>query len=217
MSTNGDSSQSLFPYPISSYLYPQTIGQDTIPSVPEERKEPEITLTESGLAARLASERAAGYAEAEARLKQELQRRSEDQLSRITRRIEDFEKTQADYFTRVESEVVQLALSIAGKILHREAQVDPMLIGSIVHFALGQMRDGSVATLRVRPGELQKWQDYLMRQTLRLTVNVLDDVDLEEGDCILETELGAVNFSLDRQLKEIERGFFDVLAKKPEI
>jgi flagellar assembly protein FliH len=217
MSTNGDASQSLFASPISSYLYPQTIGQDTVAAAPEERKEPEITLTEISLAARLASERSAGYAEAEARLKQELQRRSEDQLSRITQRIEAFEKVQSDYFTRVETEVVQLALSIAGKILHREAQVDPMLIGSIVHYALGQMRDGSVVTLRVRPGELQRWEEYLERQNIRLTVNMMGDAELQEGDCILETELGAVNFSLDRQLKEIERGFFDVLAKKPEI
>jgi hypothetical protein len=29
--------------------------------------------------------------------------------------------------------------------------------------------------------------------------------------------MGMVNFSLDAQLKEVERGFFDVLAQKPKI
>jgi len=32
-------------------------------------------------------------------------------------------------------------------------------------------------------------------------------------DCILETDLGSANFSIDAQMKEIEQGFFDLLRK----
>jgi flagellar assembly protein FliH len=31
----------------------------------------------------------------------------------------------------------------------------------------------------------------------------------------LETELGTTNFGLDTQLKEVEQGFFDLLALRP--
>jgi flagellar assembly protein FliH len=44
---------------------------------------------------------------------------------------------------------------------------------------------------------------------------VVEDGQIERGGCILETELGTANFSLDAQLKEVEQGFFDVLAQRP--
>jgi flagellar assembly protein FliH len=46
-------------------------------------------------------------------------------------------------------------------------------------------------------------------------VAVLEDASLSEHDCMLETELGIANFGLDTQLKEVEQGFFDLLALKP--
>ena len=182
-----------------------------------EPKEPELSLTERAFTLRLAAERAAGYAEAEAKIRHELERRADDRDSRITERLSEFEEIQKQYFARVESEIVRLALAIAGKILHREAQVDPMLISAIVHLALGQLKEGSAATIRIRPEQSQRWNQHLATQSLDLAVRVIEDADLEQGDCILETELGTVNFSLDAQLKEIERGFFDLLAQKPQI
>ncbi len=32
---------------------------------------------------------------------------------------------------------------------------------------------------------------------------------------MVETELGSANFGLDTQLKEVEQGFFDLLALRP--
>ena len=178
--------------------------------------EPEITLTEKSLFDRLSAERTAGFAEAESKMRHESEQSIALQAARISHAIVVFEQAQKNYFARVEAEVVQLALAIAGKILHREAQVDPMLLAAIVHFALAQLKEGSAATVRVRPEEANKWRAYISSQTGEMTVNITEDPDLERGDCLLETELGTVNFSLDAQLKEVERGFFDVLAQKPK-
>jgi flagellar biosynthesis/type III secretory pathway protein FliH len=46
-------------------------------------------------------------------------------------------------------------------------------------------------------------------------VEVTEDSQLGEHDCLLETELGTANFGLDTQLKEVEQGFFDLLALRP--
>ena len=42
-----------------------------------------------------------------------------------------------------------------------------------------------------------------------------EDAQLSDQDCVLETELGTANFGLDAQLKEVEQGFFDLLALRP--
>jgi len=60
----------------------------------------------------------------------------------------------------VEAEIVQLALSIAAKILHREAQVDPMLVAALVRIAVEKMREGSGVTLRVSPKRVDSWRRY---------------------------------------------------------
>lgn len=185
--------------------------------VEKEALEPDITLTEASFAERLAAERAAGYAEAESKMRHEFDLKTELQVARISEAIKAFAEQQKNYFARVESEIVQLALAISGKILHREAQVDPLLLGAIVHLALGQLNDNSSASIRVRPEEASKWRDYIASQSINISVNTVEDADLERGDCVLETELGTVNFSLDAQLKEVERGFLDVLAQKPKL
>jgi len=45
---------------------------------------------------------------------------------------------------------------------------------------------------------------------------VIEDAALSDHDCLVETELGVANFGLDTQLKEVEQGFFDLLALRPE-
>jgi len=203
--------------PISSYLYPDTIKSEPAERPADQMKEAEPALSETELSALLAAERAQGYESAERSLRLVLERKAEEQAMRVTERLKTFEQMQRDYFARVEAEVVQLALSIAGKILHREAQVDPMLVSAIVHLALAQLKDGSTAAIRVQPSEEQKWREYLSNKAPGIEVSIVGDGELQDGDCILETKLGAVNLSLEAQLKEIERGFFDLLACKPQI
>ena len=116
----------------------------------------------------------------------------------------------------MEAEVVQLALAIAAKILHREAQVDPMLVAALVRMAMEKMREGSSVTVRVGAGRSKRWKEFFAGQPTRPHVEVAEDAELSDQDCVLETELGSANFGLDTQLKEVEQGFFDLLALRPE-
>jgi flagellar assembly protein FliH len=211
------STTDVFQVPISEFQYRQTILPTTAPPpVEEEPKEPQVNLPESVYYMQLSAERAQAIAETEARLRQNYEELLQVQHSRISTAITKFERDRKDYFSRVEAEVVQLALAIAKKIIHREAQVDPTLVAAIVQIALGQLKEGSVASLRVQPREVGRWSEYFAAQSLDLSITVVGDSELMPADCVLETELGSVNFSLDAQLKEVEQGFLDVLAQKPQ-
>lgn len=183
----------------------------------EDSDRADTSIREEEVRQSLQAEHAAGFAEAEARLCDEYESKSQLETAKIAAALSAFEQTRKQYFARVESEIVKLALAIAGKIIHREAQVDPMLIAAIVQMALGQLKDGTFATLRVRPDEAPKWRAYFEERPLQIEVVITEDPGLIRGDCLLETELGSVNFSLNAQLKEVEQGFFDVLALKPQV
>ena len=77
------------------------------------------------------------------------------------------------------------------------------------------MREGSSVTVKVRSGRGASWQRYFAAWPNLGRVEVIEEPQLSDQDCILETELGSANFGLERQLKEVEQGFFDLLALRP--
>lgn len=163
----------------------------------------------------LAIARAEAVTETEARLRKEYERKSSTEAETIRRALELFQVERKDYFARIESEVVHLALAIAAKILHRQAQVDPMLVAALVRVAVEKLHDGSSVSVRVPPAAAEKWRACMANPLNGSTIAIVEDDHLGADDCILETDLGSANFSIDAQLKEVEQGFFDLLAQRP--
>ena len=151
----------------------------------------------------------------EQRLRQECEAKLTAARAPIAAAVAAFDAQRTEYYARVEAEVVQLALAIAAKIIHREAQVDPMLVAALVKMSIERMREGSSVTVRVAPGLGKRWKEYFAQQPRVPQIEVVEDAELNDHDCLLETELGVANFGLDTQLKEVERGFFDLLALRP--
>jgi flagellar assembly protein FliH len=179
------------------------------------KRRAEIEMSEADLAARIRQERADAAAQVEQKLRQEIEQRLVAARTPITTAIKDFAGQRDEYFASVEAEIVQLSLSIAAKILHREAQVDPMLVATLVRIAVEKMREDSSVTVRVGAGRGVAWRQYFDGYPNLMRVEVAEDPKLSDQDCILETHLGAANFGLDTQLKEVEKGFFDLLALRP--
>jgi len=171
--------------------------------------------SEAELAARIEQERLHAANEVEQRLRKEYEQKLLAARAPIASLLAGFEEERTNYYARVEAEIVQLALAIAAKILHRESQVDPMLVAALVRLAVEKMRDGSTVTLRVAPGCSAAWKQYFSALQGAVRVEVSEDPQLGPQDCLLETELGSAPFGLDAQLKEVEQGFFDLLALRP--
>jgi len=212
------------PLPIASLKY-RDIGDGP---EPEERaaeneqatgharkRRAEVEMSEEEFAARIRQERADAAAQVEQKLRQEMEQRLLAARTPIATTVKEFTQQRDEYFAQVEAEVVQLSLSIAAKILHREAQVDPMLVATLVRIAVEKMREDSSVTVRVGTGRGASWKQYFAGFPNLIRVEVIEDAQLSSQDCILETQLGVANFGLDTQLKEVEQGFFDLLALRP--
>jgi flagellar assembly protein FliH len=130
--------------------------------------------------------------------------------------LAQFTRDRAIYFQKVEAEVVQLALSIARKILHRESQLDPLLLAGIVRVALEKIDGATGVVLRVHPQNAATWRPYL---TTRLEPSdlpeIVEDPAQELDRCTLETSMGTAVVGMEVQLKEIEQGLMDLLAARP--
>jgi len=156
-------------------------------------------------------------AETEKRMSEEYRAGSDREAAKIREALELFDAERKGYFSRIESEVVHLALAISAKILHREAQVDPFLVAALVRLAIDKLHDGSSVSVRVPPAKAEKWRERLANPLNGSTILIVEDSHLGLDDCVLETDVGSANFSIEAQLKEVEQGFFDLLAQRPQV
>lgn len=170
-------------------------------------------ISEEEISSLVSQARQEGLAEgtrlAESRFREDLAQERE----RVDRTISDFQRQRADYYSKVEGELLHLALAIAAKILHRESQIDRMVVAGLVKVMLERLQQETKVSVRVRPEDAEGWRQYFREQS---NLQVVEDVSLEPKACLLETELGIADMSLNAQLKEVERGFFDLLAQNPE-
>lgn len=226
MSSNSADLSSVVSLPVRALVYLDMAARPAPPVNPtgkplsdqsEEvsRRRPEVEMSKEEFARRIQTERAEAVEQTEQRLASEYERKLEAALAPIAAAVGEFGMQREQYFVCAEAEIVQLALAIAAKILHREAQVDPMLVATLVRMAVDKMREGSTVTIRVGAAQAPRWQQYFAVQTEDSRVHVVEDVELSDQDCMVETELGVANFGLDAQLKEVEQGFFDLMALRP--
>lgn len=134
----------------------------------------------------------------------------------ITHALRQFALERQDYYRRIEGEVVELALAIARKILHREAQLDPNALAGIVRVTLEKLDTGTKVNLHVHPREAADWRHYFACQMENIPApEVHEDPAIIPGECRIETSLGSTEVGLESQLKEIETGLLDLLAERP--
>jgi flagellar assembly protein FliH len=135
---------------------------------------------------------------------------------RIAEAVASFERARAAYFKDAEGAVVRLALAIARRILYRESHLDPLLLRGAVRVALERAQDGAGCVLEVATGQQAHWERWLRDESAhRIEVRTVDEVD--PGHCRLLIGSSTADLSVDSQLAEIERGFFDLLQSRPSV
>ncbi len=171
----------------------------------------ESDLVEKEQAARLAGQR-----EGETRARQMFAGEVEQLRGTLGAALSDFSEERHAYYQQVEREVVQLSLNIARSILHREVQIDPLLLAGMAHAALEKIETGTKVALRVHPQAAEAWRGYFeSRMTPGEAPEIVEDAALAPDRCLIQTSLGATELGIAPQLREIEQGLLDLIAKRP--
>jgi flagellar assembly protein FliH len=146
-------------------------------------------------------------------MRQETEREIQHARAAIAGAIEQFDQQRDEYFHQAESEIVSLTLAIARRIIHRESQIDPGLLAGLVRHELEQLDAATSVRLLVSPDTLSTWNEAV--RAIPHPVAVVADKTLGPGDARIETALGSTTVSFEGELKEIERGFLDLLSRRP--
>lgn len=131
----------------------------------------------------------------------------------LARSTEQVASTRADIMRRSEHDTVRLAIEIARRVLHRELSVDPSALGDLVSAALQKLSNQEIYRVRVHP-EQEKLMRACLEQAGRASVEVIADPSQTRGGASFEISRGALDASVETQLREIENGLFDEMRRR---
>ncbi|HTR34585.1 MAG TPA: FliH/SctL family protein [Bryobacteraceae bacterium] len=154
-----------------------------------------------------------GLRDGQASGQQQMAAQLEAMEGRLARSIEELTGLRARFRHEAEEDVVELALAIARRVLHRELTVAPDALLGLVKAALEKIEAREVHRVRVSREDAPQVQRFFEEMGLPRRVEVIADPSLPRGAVILDSTRGLLDASVETQLLEIERGFADLVRR----
>jgi flagellar assembly protein FliH len=148
-----------------------------------------------------------GVAEGEARARTAGEAALHPVLDRMAQTTRELCGMRSRLRREAESDVVQLAIAIARRIIHRELSVDPAAMQALVQVALGRLDRQEIHRVWVHPSQAAAVKTKLAGDNPQ--VEVIADANRELGSLLFETNRGKLDASVNAQFEEIERGLTD--------
>ncbi len=146
-----------------------------------------------------------GYAQGERAGLEAGGKRAEAMLRRLAQTLEELSALRDNMVRQTERELVQLSVAIARRILQREVSVDPELTAALAHIALERLGGTGPATVRLHPDDYAIVTSGQVAPLGGRQVDVVPDPRVARGGCLVESEFGSINASVDAQVDEIAR------------
>ncbi len=128
--------------------------------------------------------------------------------------VEEFDQEINERMAVIREDIVKLSIAISRKIIGQELQLDSELIKNIIQDTIRLLDGEEEISIRVSPGDIELLGDY-KEQLIALNnglekIKIISDESIKEGGCIIETDFGGFDASIDSQLKEIESRLLEV-------
>ncbi|HPE85046.1 MAG TPA: FliH/SctL family protein [Chlamydiales bacterium] len=132
-------------------------------------------------------------------------------LNQLNEHILQFENQIKHLRHETQKQILPLALKAAKKIVNRELEVDPNVIIDIVTGALRPVTQYKQVKIYVHKSDkeiLEKEKDNIKKILDQVqSFSIVERDDVEVGGCIIETEAGIINASLENQWRSLEAAF----------
>ena len=124
--------------------------------------------------------------------------------------LSNFMNARKEVFEYIAPDILEISVDIAKTIIKKEIETDPqVLINTIVDVLRSVSKNEPKITIRVRPQSVQFIKDTIPNITYQYgidsSINIVADPSVEEGGCILQTNNGIVDASVDTQLEIIKK------------
>jgi flagellar assembly protein FliH len=116
-------------------------------------------------------------------------------------------------FRESEDEIINLVMLVARKVIIQEITQDRSILAGIVQAAIADLSAREEITVRINPDDYQMvttGRNLLLRdELLNDRLMLKPDPSVATGFCLVETEMGTIDASLESQLDQIHRSLLD--------
>jgi flagellar assembly protein FliH len=173
----------------------------------------EIAALKEQMERRVGEARQAGYGEGLTAGRAQAVAEMQPTVEKLAHAIQEIAGLRPRLMREAQSELLELSLAIARRVLHRELSVDPGAVDGLVGSALDKLASQEICRVRVHP-ELEPAVRRALAREGRGGLALIADSTLERGALLVETARGKLDASLDTQLAEIGRGLADRLPER---
>ncbi len=153
-----------------------------------------------------------GFAQGERAGSEAAAQRNEAMLRRLTETLEELTTLREQMIHQTERQMVQLALAIARRLVHREVSIDHDLLIAMARVALERLGESAQVTVRLSPEEFEATSAVRSAQWTGTHVTVVADARVGRGGCRVESEFGVMEAGVDGQIHEIARALLGEAA-----
>jgi flagellar assembly protein FliH len=139
--------------------------------------------------------------------------RTEAMLQQLTQTLQELMALRATMIRQTERQLVQLALAVARRIVHREITLNHDLLVAMARVALDRLGEGARVTIRLNPDDHHATGTARLAHLNGTNVTVVADPAVAPGGCRVESDLGTLDAGVDAQIQELGRA---LLGEEPE-
>ena len=169
-----------------------------------------IAELEQSLPQQVAAARQAGFRDGESAGRSQAESATKSMLDRLGRSIHELAEWKPRLRKELEVDAVDLSVAMARRILRRELNIDPTALQGLIQVAFERMARNEITRVVVHPDHVAVLRETLASLTTR-QIEIFADGAREKGALVFETTRGALDASVDTQLREIELGLADRL------
>ncbi|MHC4429461.1 MAG: FliH/SctL family protein [Planctomycetota bacterium] len=124
-----------------------------------------------------------------------------------TEALESFEAQRNDLLLAAREDVLELALTMGGKITHRVIEAEPGVVTDQMAGALALVSGASAVTVSVNPKDRKLAESVLGEVVAKIGtcthVELREDDQVSPGGCLLTTGTGRIDATIDRQIERV--------------
>jgi flagellar assembly protein FliH len=156
-----------------------------------------------------------GYAQGERAGLDAATTRGQAMLRRLGETLQELTQLRAEMIQRTERQVVQLAMAIAERMIHREVSLDRGLMCAMARVALDRLGEHASATIRLHPDDFAAVSAAQAADWQNEQVKVIPDSMVSRGGCLVQSDFGFMDVDVAAQFRELSRTLFEEDAPAP--
>ncbi len=123
-----------------------------------------------------------------------------------------------EILSRIEPELIELVVKVIDKVLNNAKIINPDVIKCIIKKGMSQTKIMGDIFIHVSADDYESAindkDDIVSSREGSVNIEIIKDLSMNVGDCLIETPFGNIDCGIDQQLKEVKSNLYYILENR---